>query len=106
MVALAVGISVTGAACTPSRDGISLDSVRTATVVEVVDVPASVTARAVATLTAPADGTVASLAAQPGTTVAKGTVLAVIDSPSAQQRLADAKAALSAASGGVGAVRV
>jgi multidrug efflux pump subunit AcrA (membrane-fusion protein) len=106
LVALAVAVSVAGAACTPSRDGISLDSVRTATVVEVVDVPASVTARAVATLTAPADGTVASLSAQPGTTVAKGAVLAVIDSPSAQQRLADARAALTAASGGVGAVRL
>ena len=74
--------------------------------VEVVDVPASVTARAVATLTAPADGTIASLAVEPGATVAKGAVLAIIDSPAAQKRLADAKAALSAASGGAGAVRV
>src|SRR5262249_47749282 len=106
LVALAVAVSVTGAACTRSTEGISLDTVRTATVVEVVDVPASVTARAVATLTAPADGTVATLSAEPGTTVAKGAVLAVIDSPSAQQRLADAKAALAAASGGVGAVRL
>jgi multidrug efflux pump subunit AcrA (membrane-fusion protein) len=106
LVALVAAVSLTGAACTPSRDGISLDTVRTATVTEVVDVPASVTARAVATLNAPADGTVASLAAQPGTTVAKGAVLAVIDSPSAQQRLADAKAALAAANGGVGAVRL
>jgi HlyD family secretion protein len=106
LVALAAAVSLTAAACTPSHDGISLDTVRTATVTEVVDVPASVTARAVATLNAPADGTVASLAAQPGTTVAKGAVLAVIDSPSAQQRLTDARSALAAANGGVGAVRL
>jgi multidrug efflux pump subunit AcrA (membrane-fusion protein) len=106
LVAFVAAVSLTAAACTSSDTGIALDTVRTATVVEVVDVPASVTARAVATLTAPADGTIASLAAEPGSTVAKGAVLAVIDSPAAQKRLTDAKAALSAASGGVGAVRV
>jgi multidrug efflux pump subunit AcrA (membrane-fusion protein) len=106
LVAFVAAVSLTAAACTSSDTGIVLDTVRTATVVEVVDVPASVTARAVATLTAPADGTIASLAAEPGSTVAKGAVLAVIDSPAAQKRLTDAKAALSAASGGVGAVRV
>jgi HlyD family secretion protein len=67
-------------------------------VTEVVDVPASVTARAAATLTAPADGTLAKLPIQPGATVAKGAVVAVVDSPSARKRLADAKAALSAVS--------
>jgi len=106
LVAFVAAVSLTAAACTSSDTGIALVTVHTATVVEVVDVPASVTARAVATLTAPADGTIASLAAEPGSTVAKGAVLAVIDSPAAQKRLTDAKAALSAASGGVGAVRV
>jgi multidrug efflux pump subunit AcrA (membrane-fusion protein) len=68
-----------------------------ATVTEVVDVPASVTARAIATLTSPADGTLASLTVEPGQTVAKDQVIAVVDSPAAQQRLAQAKSALAAA---------
>jgi multidrug efflux pump subunit AcrA (membrane-fusion protein) len=67
------------------------------TVTEIVDVPASVTARAAATLTAPATGTLAKLTVAAGATVRKGSVVAVIDSPAAQQRLADAKAALAAA---------
>jgi HlyD family secretion protein len=108
LVALAVAaLALTAAACQPSNDGIATDAVSRATVTEVVDVPVSVTAKAAATLTAPADGTLASLAATPGRTVSKGEVIAVVDSASAQQRLADAKAALSAASamgGGIGYV--
>ncbi len=98
-------ISLTAAACESTDDGIVTDAARRATVTEVVDVPASVTAKAVATLTAPADGTLKSLAVEPGATVAKGAVVAVIDSPSARKRLADAKAALAAANsigGGIG----
>jgi HlyD family secretion protein len=90
-------LSLTAAACEPSLDGIALDDVRRATVTEVVDVPASVTARAIATLTSPAEGTLASLTVQPGVSVAKDQVLAVIDSPAAQQRLAQAKSTLAAA---------
>lgn len=109
LVALAVAaLSLTAAACEPSSDGIATDAVRRATVIEVVDVPASVTAKAVATLTAPADGTLVSLDVEPGSTVAKDAVVAVIDSPSAHKRLADARAALAAANrtggGGVGTV--
>jgi multidrug efflux pump subunit AcrA (membrane-fusion protein) len=92
-------VPLTAAACQPSTDGITTGVVNRAKVVEVVDVPASVTARAIATLTSPADGTIARLSVQPGATVRKGTIVAVIDSPSARKRLADAKAALSAASG-------
>jgi multidrug efflux pump subunit AcrA (membrane-fusion protein) len=84
-------------ACESSDAGIGTDAVRRATVVEVVDVPASVTARAVATLTAPADGRLARLAVEPGERVARGAVVAVVDSPTARRRLADAKAALDAA---------
>lgn len=108
MVALGVTVfSLTAASCGPSTDGITTDAVRRATVAEVVDVPASVTAKAVATLSAPADGTLASLSVEPGATVAKGAVVAVIDSPSAQKRLADAKSTLAAANsvrGGIGYV--
>ena len=64
LVAFVAAVSLTAAACTSSDNGIALDTVRTATVVEVVDVPASVTARAVATLTAPADADPADLAAR------------------------------------------
>jgi multidrug efflux pump subunit AcrA (membrane-fusion protein) len=98
LVALAVAaLSLIAAACQPSTNGIATDAVSRATVTEVVDVPASVTAKAVATLTAPADGTLATLAVTPGSPVAKGDVVAVIDSASARKRLADAKAALTAA---------
>ena len=51
--------------------------------------PASVTARAVATLTARPTARLRRLAVEPGATVAKGEVLAVIDSPAAQKRLAE-----------------
>lgn len=95
VVAVVLGIGAAG--CEPSSAGIATDTVRRATVVEVVDVPASVTARAVATLTAPADGTLARLTVAPGAAVGAGDVVAVVDSPSAQKRLADARAALSAA---------
>jgi multidrug efflux pump subunit AcrA (membrane-fusion protein) len=99
IAAVIVTVALTAAGCKPSTDGITTGDVKRATVVEVVDVPASVTARAVATLNSPADGTIARLSVQPGATVRKGTIVAVIDSPSARKRLADAKAALSAASG-------
>ncbi len=99
VAALVFGAVLSSAAsCSSSEDGIRTDVVRRSTVTEVVDVPASVTARAAATLTAPSDGTITTLNVRPGATVTKGTVLAVVDSPAARQRLADAKAALNATS--------
>ncbi len=79
--------------------GISLAIVRTATISEMVDAPATVTARAAATLTAPADGRVALLVTG-GQQVHAGTIVAVIDSPSAQQRLAQARQAAAAVDSG------
>lgn len=106
LVALAAAaLALTAAACEPSHDGVATDTVRRSTVTEVVDVPASVTARAVATLATPADGVLTSLSVAPGARVAKGDVVAVIDSPTAQKRLADAKAALSAAGSTGGGIR-
>jgi multidrug efflux pump subunit AcrA (membrane-fusion protein) len=97
VAALVIGAVLTSAAsCTSSGNGVTVGSVGRSTVTEVVDVPASVTARAAATLTAPADGTIGTLAVQPGASVTKGAVLAVVDSPQAQQRLADATDALNA----------
>ncbi len=98
LLALSISaLSLTAAACEPSLDGIAVDDVRRANVTEVVDIPASVTARAIATLTSPAEGILSSLTVQPGMLVAKDQVLAVIDSPAAQQRLAQASTALAAA---------
>jgi multidrug efflux pump subunit AcrA (membrane-fusion protein) len=103
IVALVILVSLTGASCSGGDNGIGLGSAGRADVVEVVDAPATVTARAAATLTAAADGTLASVSVKPGDTVAAGQVLAVVDSPSAQQRLkeaGDALAALKSAGGG------
>ncbi|MFC4046090.1 efflux RND transporter periplasmic adaptor subunit [Dactylosporangium siamense] len=108
LVAVLTLFSLTGASCTDEQDDIGLGTAGRGDVVEVVDAPATVTARAAATLTAAADGTLASLAVRPGDTVAAGQVLAVVDSPSAQQRLRAAEEALDAlkgAGGGGGGVK-
>ncbi len=99
VVLIACALTLSAASCTGPAEGVAAATVHRATVVEVVDVPASVTAKAVATMTAPADGTLARLAVEPGAWVRKGSLLAVIDSPSARKRLADAKAALATSSG-------
>jgi multidrug efflux pump subunit AcrA (membrane-fusion protein) len=91
---------MTAAACTDDGDPIGLGTAGRADVTEVVDAPATVTARAVATLTSPADGTLASVAVEPGAAVTPGQILAVIDSPAAQERLASAEEALAALSSG------
>jgi multidrug efflux pump subunit AcrA (membrane-fusion protein) len=101
--AIALVTTLTAASCSDLPD-VSLAAVGRSTVSELVDAPASVTARAAATVTAPADGTLARLAVTPGQQVGKGQVLAVIDSPAARTRLRQAKQALDAAkrSGGGG----
>jgi multidrug efflux pump subunit AcrA (membrane-fusion protein) len=104
-LAALVAVLLTVAACSDEAPAVTLGAAGRADVVEVVDAPATVTARAAPTLTAPADGTLASLAVSTGDSVTPGQVLAVIDSPSAQQRLAEAAEALRAlrGSGGAGA---
>ncbi|MFI5906385.1 efflux RND transporter periplasmic adaptor subunit [Dactylosporangium sp. NPDC051541] len=94
--AVLIVVSLTGASCTGTDSGIGVGAAGRADVVEVVDAPATVTARAAATLTAAADGTLISLSVKPGDTVTAGQVLAVVDSPSAQQRLKEASDALNA----------
>ena len=69
-----------------------------ADVAEVVDAPGAVAARAVASVTAPTGATVAEVLVQDGATVAKGTVLARLSSPAAQDRLRQALAAHESAS--------
>lgn len=108
LVAILTVFSLTGASCGDEQDDIGLGTAGRGDVVEIVDAPATVTARAAATLTAAADGTLAALAVRPGDTVQAGQVLAVVDSPSAQQRLRTAEEALDAlksAGGGGGGVK-
>jgi HlyD family secretion protein len=102
--ALIALVGLSAASCGNDGKDISTAEVGRADVVEVVDAPASIIARAAATLTAPADGTLTRLAVKPGDQVAKGQVVAVVDSPAAQKRLRDARTALDAAkrSGGGG----
>lgn len=81
------------------------------TVSEVVEAPATVGARATATLTAPASGTVTRLYVQDGDTVKKGQILARIGSPQARQQLsaareADRQAARPVSFGGAGGAPV
>ena len=91
---------MTAAACTDDEAGIGLGTAGRADVTEVVDAPATVTARAVATLSSPADGTLASVYVEPGAAVTPGQILAVIDSPAAQERLASAEEAVRALDSG------
>jgi multidrug efflux pump subunit AcrA (membrane-fusion protein) len=104
-VAGATALTLTAASCGDDDPDVALGAAERATVVEVVDAPASVTARAAATLSAPADGTLAVLRVRAGDQVRAGQVLAIIDSPSAEARLKQARRALNAArraSGGGG----
>ncbi|GAB3968532.1 efflux RND transporter periplasmic adaptor subunit [Plantactinospora veratri] len=96
LVAATVLFGLSAASC-ESDEQVGLASVERADVAELVDAPASVTARAAATLSAPADGTLAELRVRPGAQVRAGRVLAVIDSPTARDRLAKARRALDAA---------
>jgi len=96
-LASVTAFGLVAASCASDDAAIQVGEARRATVVEVVDAPASVTARAAATLSAAADGTVAALHVAPGEQVRAGQVLAVIDSPAARDRLAQAKQALDAA---------
>jgi HlyD family secretion protein len=90
-------LAATAASCGDGGSDVALGNASRATVAEVVDAPAAVTARAAATLSAPADGTLAALRVRAGDTVRRGQVLAVIDSPGSRARLKQARQALDAA---------
>ncbi|MGB2568353.1 efflux RND transporter periplasmic adaptor subunit [Micromonospora citrea] len=100
LIALLAVVALTGstaASCGDEKSDVALAPASRAAVAEVIDAPATVTARAAATVTAPADGTLASLRVQPGQRVRRGQVLAVVSSPSARERLRQAREALRAA---------
>ncbi len=86
--------ALTAASCGDEPSGVTLGAATRGAVAEIVEAPGSVTARAAATVSSPADGTLGDLRVEAGQRVARGTVVAVIDSPSAEQRLADAERAL------------
>lgn len=97
-------VVLTAASCSGTSTDIGVGAAGRGDVVELVDAPAAVTAKAAATVTAPADGVLASVAVKSGDQVVAGQVLGVIDSPTAQSRLASARSALTALKGGGGGV--
>jgi multidrug efflux pump subunit AcrA (membrane-fusion protein) len=81
------------AGCSGEDDGVAVGVVATEDVAEVVDAPGSVVAAATATVSASGTGTVARLDVTEGQRVQAGDVLFVVDSPQAQQQLAEAREA-------------
>ncbi|MFI7701786.1 efflux RND transporter periplasmic adaptor subunit [Nonomuraea sp. NPDC049480] len=89
---LLVLLTLTG--CTSEAPpAVQVGDVRRAPVTEVVEAPATVGARASATLRSPAQGTVAKLYVREGDRVRKGDILAKIRSPQAQSQLEQARQA-------------
>jgi multidrug efflux pump subunit AcrA (membrane-fusion protein) len=80
-------------ACSGGDSGVTVAAVSRGDVTEVVEAPATVTARASVSITAPATGRIAELDVKDGQRVTAGHVLVVIDSPQARQQLADAQRA-------------
>jgi multidrug efflux pump subunit AcrA (membrane-fusion protein) len=92
--------ALTAASCGDKASAVALGAAVVGTVDEIVEAPGSVTARAAATVSSPADGTLADLRVDAGDRVRKGDVVAVIDSPATEQRLTAAQKALDQASRG------
>ncbi len=91
---------LTAASCGDEPSGLTVGAAAVGTVAEIVEASGSVTARAAATVSSPADGTLAELRFDGGDRVQKGQVVAVIDAPAAERRLDQAAKALDAASSG------
>lgn len=88
------GLLVAVGGCTGDETpGVEIGEVRRAAVSEVVEAPATIGARATATLRSPAQGTIAKLYVQDGDKVEKGQILAKISSPQAEEQLKQARAA-------------
>lgn len=74
-------------------EGVRLGTVTRSDVTEVIEAPGTVTARATATLRAPAEGLLKRLHVTDGDRVRRGEILAEIDSPQARERLRQAREA-------------
>ena len=85
---------LTAVACSSGHNAaLTVAKVGRATVTEIVEAPATVTAKATASLSATSDGRVSALRVRDGQQVRAGQVLLSIDSPSARRTLRQAKAA-------------
>jgi multidrug efflux pump subunit AcrA (membrane-fusion protein) len=105
VAALCLGTLVIGASgCSDDDNGVRLGTVGRSTVTEVVEAPATVTAKATAEVTSAADGRVSEVTVREGQTVRAGKVLVRISSPRAERQLRDARRAdaEAAAAGNVG----
>jgi HlyD family secretion protein len=100
LVAFVLLPPLTAASCGDEPSGLTVGAAAMGTVAEIVEASGSVTARAAATVSSPAEGTLAELRFDAGDQVRKGQVVAVIDSPAAERRLDQAARALDAASSG------
>ena len=100
LVAIVLLPPLTAASCGDEPSGVTVGAAATGTVAEIVEASGSVTARAAATVSSPAQGTLAELRYDAGDQVRKGQVVAVIDSPAAEQRLEQAARAVDAAAAG------
>ena len=100
-------VCATAASCDNAPE-VALAAATRTSVSEVVEAPASVTAKGSATVSSPANGSLATLNVTPGQIVESGQVIGVVDSPEAQARLEQATQALNAArqSSGGGSVRL
>ncbi|MCX9191505.1 efflux transporter periplasmic adaptor subunit [Carbonactinospora thermoautotrophica] len=80
-------------ACSRDDSGVQIGVVERETVTEVVEAPASIAARASATLSSPAPGTIVELDVDDGQQVRAGQVLLRIHSPQAEEQLRQARKA-------------
>ncbi|MEV5412441.1 biotin/lipoyl-binding protein [Thermopolyspora sp. NPDC052614] len=87
-----VGLLAAVGGCTADEaPSVEIGQVGRSAVSEIVEAPATVGARATATLRSPAQGTIAKLYVQDGDKVDKGEILAKIDSPQAEDQLKQAR---------------
>ena len=100
LLAVPVAALLLGGCAGGGDHDIALGQVGRADVNEIVEAPATVVARASASVTSPANGTIARLAVKEGQQVKAGQLLLEIDSPQAQEQLAQAEQAHDAAMSG------
>jgi multidrug efflux pump subunit AcrA (membrane-fusion protein) len=94
ITALCLGTLLIGASgCSDDDNGVRLGTVGRSTVTEVVEAPATVTAKATAEVRSAADGRISELRVREGQAVRAGRILLRIGSPRAERQLRDAKRA-------------
>jgi HlyD family secretion protein len=100
LLAVPVAALLLGGCAGGGGHDIVVGQVGRADVKEIVEAPATVVARASASVTSPASGTIARLSVKEGQRVRAGQLLLEIDSPDAQEQLAQAEQAHDAAMSG------